>query len=175
MATADQAPIADPHRGACKFRTHLARVLNGDSLESRGWEMPNDLTLFVPIRGGPSADDEYLLRLGFEYYDQWPPTARFVNPKTRDFDPDRDLYWLPRVEGDAGFQVHAAYDNQHYRGQLVCCSVTAEFYTSRHEVRPDQVWDSTRFTFGATLGRAQRALRSEFYKGRFAPQMLDAA
>jgi hypothetical protein len=150
-------------------------VLAGDTLKSRGWDRANDLTLFVPVRAGVEAQDHYLLRLGFEYYADWPPTARFVNPDTREFDPARDLYWLPKVEGDSGFHVHATYNNEHYQGQLVCCSVTAEFYLSHHDVQPDQVWDSARFTFGATLGRVERALRSEYYRGRFAAEMPRAA
>lgn len=174
MAAAGKRPEANPHRGKAAFEEHLPRVLNGRTLEQVGWKRPNPLTLFVPVTSRPLPPSgglahEYMLRLGFEYYPEWPPTAAFVNPVTLGFDPTRDLYWLPQVVGDSGFAIHATYHNEHFRGQLICCSLTAEFYLSIHGVQPEHVWDASRYTFGATIHRVERALRSPHYQGRHAP------
>jgi hypothetical protein len=172
MAVPGKRPEADPHRGSAAFDGHLPRVLNGRTLEQLGWRRPNPLTLLVPTTARPleSHTDDFMLRLGFEYYPEWPPTASFVNPATFGFDPTQDLYWLPQVVGDSGFAIHATYDNHHYRGQLVCCSFTAEFYLSIHGVQSEHVWNADRYTFGATIHRVERALRSTYYQGRHAPR-----
>lgn len=169
MAKAQECPIADPHRGRAVFAEHLPRVLAGRTLEECRWSVAGPLCLFVPVCAGPEGADDYLLRLGFEYYPTWPPTAHFVNPQTLSFDGARDLYWLPRVEGDSGFAVHQVYQHSNYSGQLVCCSFTAEFYLILHSVNSEHLWDSERHTFGATISRVHQALRSPFYKGRFDP------
>lgn len=169
MARAGERPVADPHGGLAKLNEHLPRVLAGRTLEELGWRRPSPLTLIIPVFGGTATNDPYTLRLGFEYYAEWPPSALFVNPETLTFDPQRDLPWLPVVAGDPGFALHASYNNTHYIGQLVCCSFTAEFYLSLHGVQTEHVWDSKRHTFGATIHRVERALRSEYYKGRHAP------
>lgn len=171
MARAGISPVADPHGGRARFEAHLPRVLGSSSLEQLGWRKPNVLTLLVPVVGGASGADEYLLRLGFEYYSEWPPTATFVNPKTLRFDGDRDLYWLPRVEGDPGLAVHANYQGNGSTGQLICCSLTAQFYQVLHGVKEEHVWNAERFTFGATIHRIQRALKSTFYRGRMNPEV----
>lgn len=176
MAKAGVSPVADPHGGRAKFEAHLPRVLGTSTLEGLGWRKPNLLTLLVPVFGGPHQADEYLLRLGFEFYSEWPPTATFVNPKTLRFDADRDLYWLPRIEGDPGLAVHAKYQATGSTSQLICCSFTAQFYQVLHSVQPEHVWNAEHFTFGATIHRIQRALQSAYYRGRMNPELpKDAA
>lgn len=170
MARQKECPIADPHRGRAQFAEHLPRVLAGRTLEECGWTIVKPLALLVPVVAGPDGADDFLVRLGFEYYPQWPPTVQFVNPKTLTFDAARDLYWLPRVEGDNGFAVHQVTHHANYTGQLVCCSFAAEFYLILHDVNPEHLWDSERHTFGATISRVKEALRSPFYKGRFEPK-----
>lgn len=166
MAQAKQHPIADPHRGRASFAEDLPRVLAGRTLDELGWIIPNPLTLLVPVVAGAEAADDYLLRLGFQYYPEWPPSTLFVNPRTLEFDRDRDLYWLPKVEGDNGFAVHRHYSAEKYSGQLICSSVSLQFYLVLHDVKTEHVWNSTRHTFGATVSRVQEALRSSHYKGR---------
>jgi hypothetical protein len=169
VARQNESPIADPHRGRAQFAEHLLRVLAGRTLDQLGWITAGPLTLFVPVAAGVGGTDDYLVRLGFEYYAEWPPTVQFINPQTRAFDTARDLYWLPRVEGDGGFAVHPQYTNPNYTGQLVCCSFTAEFYRMLHPVNVEHLWDRQRHTFLATISRIQQALRSPYYKGRFQP------
>jgi hypothetical protein len=164
MAERQKCPIADPHRGRAAFVEHLPRVLAGRTLEQLGWSSPSPLTLLVPVRAG--AADDFLLRLGFQFYPEWPPTVRFVNPQTGEYDAGRDLYWLPNVTGDPGFAVHPQYAHANYTGPLVCCSFTAEFYQVLHDVKDEHLWNQERHTFGATISRVQEALRSEYYKGR---------
>lgn len=71
--------------------------------------------------------------------------------------------------------MHARYDGNQFAGQLICCSFTAEFYLIQHGVQPEHVWDSERYTFGATIHRIQRALRSAHYRGRMNPKLDGAA
>jgi len=169
MAQASVRPIANVQLGREKLEQHLPLVLGDQSLEQRGWTRLNAVTLVVPVHAGLDGADDFFLRLGFEYYGEWPPTACFVNPVTLSFAPDGDLYWLPVMIGDPGFAVHAkhAYENQ--TNQLICCSFTADFYLILHSVQPEHIWDCKRYNFGATIHRVERALRSEFYKGRAAP------
>jgi hypothetical protein len=166
MAERQKCPIADPHRGRAAFAEHLPRVLAGRTLEEMGWRAPNALSLLVPVRGAANGADDFMLRLGFQYYPEWPPTARFVNPATAEFDASRDLYWLPNVTGDPGFAIHPIYSHANYTGPLICCSYTAEFYQILHDVKLEHQWNSALHTFGATISRIQEALRSEYYKGR---------
>jgi hypothetical protein len=169
MAIAKECPIADPHRGRAQFAEHLPRVLGKRTLEECGWVIASPLSLLVPVKAGVDGADDYLVRLGFEYYAEWPPTVQFINPRTLTFDSARDLYWLPRIEGDEGFSVHIQYQHSNYTGQLVCCSFSAEFYMILHHVRQELVWNAERHTFLATLSRVNQALRSPYYKGRFDP------
>src|SRR5258708_26548209 len=75
-----------------------------------------------PFAGAP-AGDVYLLRLYFSYYPAWPPSARFVNPGTRQSGPG-DRQWLPAIEGTNEVHVHASYPPS--GEQLICCSATLE-------------------------------------------------
>jgi hypothetical protein len=109
--------------------------------------------------------DFVALRLGFACYPEWPPSALFVNPQTLSYDKAKDKCWLPKIEGCPEIAVHTDYMN---RGQLICCSLTLEFYNILHDVKPEHVWNSKEHNFSATINQVEWALRSPFYKGRHA-------
>ena len=170
---------------------HLGQVLGGRTLESVGWERSDSLTLYVPVRGftaatqtvaygfDPSEDpvgadnafaavpagDDYLLRLYFSYYPAWPPSARFVNPATRQFAAG-DERWLPMVTGTNELYVHANYGGT--GGQVICCSATLEFYQVNHSVAEQHRWQPGS-SFAATLNVLSRYMRPPAYAGRQAP------
>jgi len=135
-------------------------------LRGRTYQRPDPLTLLVPIFGNPDSEspDLFLLRLQFSYYPDWPPSAQFVNSFTRQYDKTKDLIWLPRVEGNSRIQVHADYSNS--LGQVICSSMTLEFYKVRHEGKDAEAW-TEKHTFAATINEIEMGLRPNGgYKGR---------
>jgi hypothetical protein len=168
--------------------SHLSTVLAGRTLASAGWDRPDPLTLYVPLRGyasatsvpaygfdpaeppaaggqpfaGAPAGDDYLLRLYFGYYPAWPPSARFVNPGTLQFGPG-DKPWLPSIDGASEVHVHACYPPS--GEQLICCSATLEFYLVNHGVEIRHRWRPGS-SFAITLNTLSRYLRPPAYRGR---------
>jgi hypothetical protein len=171
MARAKEVPIPNtPARAQAALDADLPVVLRGRSLETAGWERPEPLTLFVPFIAAreDGTRDDYLLRLYFLYYPDWPPSAQFVNPKSRCYGHPEDLLWLPKIEGAGEIAVHAQYDMPGGTGkiQLICASVTLEFYQVLHDVPERMVWDPKVQNFAATIAAIDHGLRQPFYKGR---------
>jgi hypothetical protein len=189
VSPADGAPVPAPFEQARDaLDHHLGGVLGGRSLESVGWARPDPLTLYVPLRGytsvttvpaygfdpseppesgeqpfvGAPDGHEYLLRLYFSHYPDWPPSARFVNPDTKQFGPG-DNRWLPMISGTNELHVHASYGDG--GGQLICCSATLEFYLVNHGVEDRHRWRSGS-SFAITLNTLSRHLRPPAYAGR---------
>src|SRR5205823_2646053 len=102
-------PIPDPARGAEAFERDLPLVLKGRTLEEAGCSKIDSVTLCMPL-WSPSGDF-FLLRLQFHCYPEWPPSALFVNPLTKDYKIGEDERWLPRIEAP-NLQVHANYSGQ---------------------------------------------------------------
>lgn len=171
MANAGEAPVANTPAAAKRaLEEDLPVVLRGGTVEDAGWTRVDDLTLLVPVEGvrESGASDPYLVRLHFGYYPEWPPSTLFVNPSTGRYQYPDDVPWLPSVEGNSEFKVHAAYRQV---GQLVCASVTLEFYTVLHSVKPEHVWDPEKQNFAATLNTIQGALTGPHYQGPQKPRV----
>lgn len=160
MANANETPVPDPARGAEALERDLSLVLKGRTLEEAGWCRIDGLTLCVPIWS--TSADIFLLRLQFHCYPEWPPSALFVNPITRDYKVGEDERWLPRIEAPH-LHVHPNYNGQN--GQLICNSATLEFYTVRHSVEAQHIWNPSRHNFNHTLFTITEAMRHH-YKGR---------
>jgi hypothetical protein len=109
------------------------------------------------------AVDTYVLKLGFGYYPDWPPSAQFVNPITGKYEFPADLASLPFIEGNQEIHVHPNYPPV---VQLICASVTLEFYLIRHQVNPEHLWDPDKQTFASTINAIKFGLRLPYYKGR---------
>lgn len=166
MARLGVTPVPNNPMQACTaVEAHLAVVLRGQSLAEAGWQRPDPLVLLVPLLGiqADGTEDDYLLRLHFGYYPEWPPSAQFVNPTTKEYHFPDDVGFLPRIEGTSEIQVHNAYGSI---GQLICCSVTLEFYLVSHGAEARHVWDPEHQNFAATLNAIKRGLRPPYYKGR---------
>src|SRR5690348_14341481 len=102
MARPGEEPVPNtPARAQAALEADLPRVLRGRTLEEAGWKRPDALTLLVPLAGEreDGTVDEFLLRLQFGYYRDWPPSAQFVNPETGTYRYPDDVRWLPRIEG----------------------------------------------------------------------------
>lgn len=160
-------PVVNLTEGRAAFARDLARKLNGRTLTEVAWSQPDDLTLLVPIFAQrlDLAPDFYLLRLAFDCYPKFPPSAQFVNPKTLVFDNPADLCWLPKIDGHPAIATHASYNGG---GQLICSSTTREFYDVKHDVDEKNVWVEGQRTFGDTLAAIHTGLQAPYYKGRWA-------
>lgn len=158
-------PIQDVHAGRQAFARDLERYLDGRCLTELGWESPDALTLLVPMFGtfASGERDLYLLKLVFDYYPKHPPRAKFINPLTRDYDVARDIMWMPRTEGVPDLGFHPNYNQS---GQLICSSMTAEFYEVQHHVEPAHVWSPERHSFMSTLAAIRKGLSPVHYRGR---------
>lgn len=160
------SPVQDIHSGRAAFARDLAHYLDGRSLTQLGWEQPDDLTLLIPMFGvlATGERDLYLLRLMFDCYPAFPPWAQFINPITRKFVPTEDARWMPSTSGPADIGFHLNYNNN--QGQLICSSMTAEFYAVNHDVKPEHLWKEGTHTFMSTVAAIRRGLVLGHYLGR---------
>jgi hypothetical protein len=171
MAAKGQKPVlANPMLARAAFEHDLIVVLGGRRVTwgESGWTRLDELTLLIPLTGyrnqvadGPA----FLLKLDFRHYPEWPPGAQFVNPTTNTYTFPADRFWLPRLESDE-IRTHENHPNI---GQLICSSVTREFYEILHDVDDKYVWKHPKQTFAATLNTIEGAL-TECYNGRFSPK-----
>lgn len=170
MALANELPTQDLLAGAAALDEDIPRVLRlmgASSLEGLGWSRLSKLSLLVPMSGSYQGnEDRYLLRLGFQAYRKWPPSAQFVNPGTKGYVYPDDQQFVPKLTSSECY-THVAY-RQTQQGppvQLICCSATLEFYEVLHQVKPEHLWKETD-TFLTTIMAIRKALTS-FYGGRF--------
>jgi hypothetical protein len=170
VAKKNESPKLDVQAGAQALDGDIPRVLKVkgvSSLEELGWSRPNRLSLLVPMLGTfQGKTDEFLLRLGFQAYRQWPPSAQFVNPDTLQYAGVEDQRFVPKLtSGEC--HTHVAYqrDQQSKKIQLICCSATLEFYEVLHNVEDHHLWRDTD-TFLTTINAIQKAFASS-YGGRF--------
>lgn len=182
--------LADGEIAAAVFDSHIARAAASAQARAHGWTFTRLAPLHVVVRveatrpGGEV--DRYFVKLGAEYYDLCPPTTSFVCPPHTDVEDtwanadNRGPWriarlgsrWFPLVEGLPWFAIHDAYQcavpgNPEYASprQLVCCSMTFEYYVSGHQPTDGQQWRQGRHTLSATLNRISDALKSANYRG----------
>jgi len=170
MARANEQPTVDIQAGASALDEDIPRVLSvlgASSLEALGWSRPDRLSLLVPMEEFyQGKKDEYLLRLGFQAYRKWPPSARFVNPATLDYVYPQDQHFVPQLTSQE-CRTHVAYRRtpMSARIQLICCSATLEFYEVLHNVEQQHLWSESD-TFFTTVMAIRKAFAA-FYQGRF--------
>ena len=163
-----QVPQLDPKAGLQAFEEDVPKVLKilgASSIEELGWKRDN-LFLMIPMTAELNGQsDKFLLRLGFHGYREWPPSAKFVNPETGDYQYPDDQHHVPQLDSPA-CRTHLAYQKSDGgKIQLICCSATLEFYQVLHSVDEAYVWKSS-YTFYTTLRAIQRAMHTH-YRGRF--------
>lgn len=171
----------DPEIAAAVFADHVARVESSAQARAHGWTLTllDPLHVIVDITGTRATGerDNYYVKLGAEYYDRYPPTTSFVSPprpgsgsvgmRTEWAEAPAGSRWLPNVTSLPWFAVHSDYSNftDGTIRQLVCCSMTLEYYISGHGPTSGQTWRQGRHTLAATLNRVQDALSSKDYQG----------
>ena len=165
MGRVGEEPVPNtPAQAATALEAHLPVVLRGRTLEEAGWKRPDPLTLLIPVIGiceGPAR--RLRAAPSLRLLPRLAARCPVCEPRDGGVPLPRRCARLPRVEGTNEIAVHVYYDN---RLQLVCASVTLEFYQVRHGVVPHLVWDANVQNFAATLAAVERGLRPPYYKGR---------
>lgn len=164
-----------PDLARSQFKEDMA-VLGGSPLARRhGWELEPDYPrLHLQVRmwsldEHAERHDDYHLDLDMSYYRQHPPGVTFVNPHTRSFDPSGDARWLPVAASKplhTDIRYHASYTVNGVERQMVCNSLTLEYYMTGHSPQPEERWDPDRHTLSATLNLLQTMLTPPYYGGR---------
>ncbi len=135
----------------------------GNALEGYRYEYDGDRTIYVWMDGvkPDGTVDEYLVRLMFLYYPEWPPNVTFVNPETRRYD---GKSW-PQITGAIRLAFHASYGDA--PAGMVCNSMTFEYYFwGGHSPTDGIKWNKEVHTFAATLAELRDHLRQPYYQGR---------
>lgn len=166
MLILGKAPVQDIAQGQVAFAADLSRFLGQRSLDEVGWAKPDDLTLLVPLFGTRAGGgrDPYLLRLYFDHYPTWPPSALFVNPLTLTYKYRDDVQWVPETNYPQEIAFHTNYPPGI---QLICCSLTLEFYKVNHSVEEAMIWREEKHKFTSTIAAIKRALVQPHYMGRW--------
>lgn len=172
-------PPVDPEVAARTFQRHLDTYWANRGLDSTGWSRTavDELhtVVSIPARRPDGATEPYFIRLGAEYYDPFPPTVMFVAgtsgwPRAR-----VGTTWWPQLSPPGWFALHDSRTytgpgGQSFEGQLVCFSMTAEYYMSDHSPTENQRWRQGRHTVVATLSRLAEVLGPPHYTGPSAPR-----
>lgn len=164
-------PMADPEIAALAFHRDIDAALASQRGQRAGWaaEWVDDLTVivhFTAVREHGAAD-RYAVRLRGHWYDSYPPQVTFV-VRSGDawVEATPGSPGIPNTEGQGDFALHPvyAYPDQSQR-QLVCCSMSFDYYISNHTPTPTQQWRQGRHKAMATITRIQDALTTPRYKG----------
>lgn len=172
-------PPVDPEVAARTFQRHLDTYWTNRDLESKGWSRAVDDDLHtvvsIPARRPDGTREPYFFRLGANYYDPYPPTVLIVTgtegwPRAR-----AGTTWWPQINRPDWLALHDSHpytdaQGQQYEGQLVCFSMTAEYYMSNHSPTDTQKWQQGRHTVAATLSRLAEVLSPPHYIGPDAPR-----
>jgi hypothetical protein len=148
----------DPQRARATLAAHVDNALEGYYYEYDG-----DRTIYVWMAGErPNGSvDEYLIRLTFLCYPEWPPSVTFVNPKTRRYD---GTHW-PQIAGATRLAFHPVYGDA--PAGMVCNSMSFEYYFwGGHSPAEGIRWSKAVHTFAATMAELHDHLRQPFYQGR---------
>ncbi len=173
-------PPSDPEIAARTFGSHLDTYWCNSGRDEKGWSRvtTDDLhtVVTIPARRADGGTDEYYVRLGAEYYDTYPPTVLIVVPKSGWPRARAGTPWWPLVTSPNWCALHDSYQycdaqgQRLFEGQLVCFSMTAEYYMSNHGPTEAQRWTPGRHTVAATLSRLGEILSPPHYGGPSAPR-----
>lgn len=169
--------LADPDIAAATFAAHLAHALASGPGVRAGWAAtlmsPLEAVIHLTAHRPDGTTDPYHLRLRGHWYDQFPPQAAFVAPPLEPGgqwqDASPETRWMPRVNNavwpDGRFAFHPVYSFETEQRQLVCCSMSFDYYISGHTPTEAQRWQQGQHTVMALLSRVQEALQAPAYEG----------
>jgi hypothetical protein len=162
-------PRANPEIAAATFKNHLDRLWATGRPTRLGW-LRNDVdtmhtVVTLPAKRSSGEIDQYHFRLGAEYYDAAPPTVALVEPDGITHAPEVSR-WFPILESKPDwFGLHAKYP---WPGgparQLVCFTLSAEYYMTDHSPTESQEWRQGQHTLAASLYRLAEILSPKYYR-----------
>lgn len=167
----------NPEIAKSQFKEDLEIVLNHEHAKYFDWKIdPNIEELSMNVNfwsfdeNHNKLDDFYTI-MDLTYYRAYPPGVIFVNPETREFKDGEDLKWLPKIgtkPPGMNIQFHPSYDYKEYgiTKQLVCNSMTLEYYMSGHNPQEYEKWDPMKHNLFATMDMLQMMLKKPYYGGR---------
>lgn len=150
--------VSDPDVACEALRTHM-----NDALEGLEWEYDDDRTIIIHLVGMDQSGtiDNYLAKLTFLYYPEWPPSVTFLNPETGTYD---GTHW-PRIEGHPSLAMHPSYGDA--PTGMVCNSMTFEYYFwGGHGTNEATAWKKSVHTLAATVAELTDAFSARYYKGK---------
>lgn len=174
----------DPEVAARVFSHDLGRTLASDQARREGWTETRlgPLHTIIHMDGvwQDGTRDAYHLLLIGDWYDEYPPQGRFVVPPSADVDfmdvsnwPEAPpgSPWLPKIDNatlDNKFAFHpiVTYAEEGIQRQLICTSMSFDYYITGHAPTDEQRWKQGRHTVSALLTRVQIALKHPSYLGR---------
>ena len=133
-----------------------------NALEGYNWEYDNDRTIYVkmPATDEQGKTEEYLIRLTFLYYPDWPPSVTFLNPETKRYD---GTHW-PQTNSPS-LAMHPSYGDA--PTGMVCNSMMFEYYFwGGHNATENIRWQKGKHTLAATIAELTDHLKPPLYKGR---------
>jgi hypothetical protein len=148
----------DPEIARAALRKHSVRAL-----ENCDYEYDGDRTIYLTLPATDSRGEtqQYLVRLTFLYYPDWPPSVTFLNPLTRRYD---GTHW-PSVTSSPRLAMHVVYGGA--PTGMVCNSMTFEYYFWGGHSPTDIIkWNKARHTFFATIAELKDHLQVPYYQGR---------
>lgn len=169
--------LADPDIAGVTFAAHLARALASSPALRAGWTAttvsPLEVVIHLTANRPDGTADPYHLRLRADWYDQFPPQAAFVVPPPESggewLDAAPETRWMPRVNNgvwpDGRFAFHPVYSFETGQRQLICCSMSFDYYITGHAPTEAQKWRQGQHTVMALLSRVQEALQTPAYEG----------
>ncbi len=173
-------PPVDPEIASLTFGRHLETFWVNARLSEKGWERHefDDLHVVVelPAQRTSGEIESYYVRLGAEYYDVHPPTVLLVTPELGWPRARAGSTWWPQLNPPGWFGLHDSYQYPAlegcpaFEGQLVCFSMTAEYYVTGHSPTENQRWVQGRHTVAATLTRLAEVFSPPHYGGPSAPR-----
>jgi hypothetical protein len=173
-------PPVDPEVAARTFHRHLDTYWANRDLSLKGWSRVDvgelHTVVSIPARRADGTTEPYFIRLGAEYYDPYPPTVLIVTPTDGWPRARSGTTWWPQLSAPGWFGLHDSYQYRNgqgqvlLEGQLVCFSMTAEYYMSNHSPTEEQKWQQGRHTVAATLSRLAEVLGPPHYIAPGAPR-----
>lgn len=148
----------DPITASSAVREHLTKALAG-----RRYEYDDDRTILLWLQAArPTGEtDEYLVRLRFLHYPDWPPSVTFLNPSTRLYDA---THW-PAISGNPNNAFYPKYGDA--PEGMMCNTTSFEYYFwGGHTPTSTIHWNKNCHTFAATIAELADNLRKPFYQGR---------
>lgn len=149
---------ADPEVARAALQKHSPAAL-----EDCDYEYDGDRTIYLKLTAvaGDGKSEDYLVRMQFLYYPDWPPCVTFLNPETRQYD---GTHW-PQLADAPKVGIHPAYAGA--PAGMVCNSMTFEYYFwGGHNPSDGITWKAGVHTFAATISELKDHLRQPYYRGR---------